>query len=230
MFEIGFVPAQIQPVGYHGTDISAEGSKQLSQYTHVAGTAEYLSSYVYRLVFNDNYSQATSSQVSSDVALTHERSGRIPSLALERFETFASTTKGDEVRLLHLPNLRYDVLDRPLGTRHIYFGLGSSLDYLSRSEPNFHARNVGRWDFYPHIVFPFSGGGCSATAEGAFRDTSYSTSQFPDLSGINGGVPFINHDPLHRVDAEADVDVRPPALERDFTLPWAHCGTSSSRS
>lgn len=210
----------LQLVDQGGADISAEGSKQLSPNTRIAGTAEYLSSYVYRLVFNDNYSQATSSQVSSNVALTHERNGRIPSLTLERFETFASTANGDEVRLLHLPNLRYDTLDRPLGTRHLYWGLGSSLDYLSRSEPNFHARNVGRWDFYPHIVLPFSGGGWSFTAEGAFRDTSYSSSQYPDLRGINGGVPFISHEALHRIDAEADVDLRPPALERDFTLPW----------
>ncbi len=210
----------LQLVNQGGADIFAEGSKQFSPYSRIAGTAEYLSSYVYRLVFNDNYSQATSSQVSSDVAFTHARNGRIPSVSLQRFETFASTTNGDEVRLLHLPALRYDTLDRPLRTPHVYFGLGSSLNYLSRSEPNFHARNVGRWDFYPHIVLPFSGGGWSATVEGAFRDTSYSSSQYPDLRDINGGVPFISHDALHRLDAEADVDIRPPALERDFTLPW----------
>ena len=37
----------------------------------------YLSSYVYRLVFNDNYSQAISSEVSSNVVFTHNQNGRL---------------------------------------------------------------------------------------------------------------------------------------------------------
>ena len=39
---------------------------------------EYLSSYVYRLVFDDNYSQAISSEVASDVVFTHNHNGCIP--------------------------------------------------------------------------------------------------------------------------------------------------------
>jgi LPS-assembly protein len=215
-------PTGTQYVNQGGTDIVAEGSKDLSAYTRVGGTAEYLSSYVYRLVFNDNYSQATSSQVSSDVAFTHFRNGRIPSASLDRFQTFASTVNGDEVRLLHLPDLRYDVLDRPLAGTHLYWGLASSLDYLSRSEPDFHARNVGRFDFYPHIALPLQAGGWNLLAQAAVRDTSYTISQYPDLTGANGGVPTISHDPLHRRDVEASVDLRLPALERDFALPWGN--------
>ena len=213
-------PTGMQLVNQGGTDIVAEGSKSLSPHTFVAGTAEYLSSYVYRLVFNDNYSQATSSQVSSDVAFTHSRNGRIPSASLDRFQTFASTLNGDEVRILHLPDLRYDVLDRPLPGTHVYWGLATSLDYLSRSESDFHARNVVRFDFYPHIALPLQAGGWNLLAQAAVRDTSYTISQYPDLTGANGGVPTISHDPLHRRDVEASVDLRPPALERDFVLPW----------
>ncbi len=72
---------------------------------------EYLSSYVYRLVFDDNYSQAISSQVASDVVLTHNHNGMIPSVWLDRFQSFASTTNGNEVKILRLPLVRYDVLD-----------------------------------------------------------------------------------------------------------------------
>jgi LPS-assembly protein len=207
-------------VNQGGADILAEGSKQLSSYTRAAGTAEYLSSYVYRLVFNDNYSQATSSQVSSNIAVARSHNGFIPSIALERFENFASTTNGDEVRLLHLPDLRYDILDRPLGSRYLYWGLGSSLNYLSRSEPDFHARNVGRFDFYPHLTLPLQADGWSLIATAAFRATSYTISQIPDYRNVQSGVPFISHDPLNRLDVEADVDIRPPAMERDFQLPW----------
>lgn len=208
-------PTGEELVNQGGIDIFTEGIKTFSPETRLAGTAEYLSSYVYRLIFNDNYSQATSSEVSSDVALTHANNGFVPSAALDRFQTFASTTKGDEVKILHLPNLRYDVLDRPLGSSPAYWGMGSSLDYLSRSEPNFHARNVGRFDFYPHLSLPIEAGGWNLVAEGALRDTEYSDSQTPIPGQF---IPAISHTPINRIAAEASVDIRPPVLERDFDL------------
>jgi LPS-assembly protein len=211
------------PIGYElvnqgGVDVVAEGRKDLTPRTYAAGTVEYLSSYLYRLVFNDNFSQAISSEVASDVSLTHALSGRIPSVSLDRFETFASSSNGDEARILHLPSLRYDLLDRPLGNSPAYWSLDSSLAYLSRSEPRFHARNVGRFDFYPHLSLPFNAGGWSVTPEGALRLTAYTISQTPDLVDLRNGVPTISHDPLNRIDAEASLDIRPPAIERDFVL------------
>jgi LPS-assembly protein len=214
----GTSPTQMQLVNQGGVDVVALGRKDVSPETRVAGIVEYLSSYVYRLVFNDNYSQAISSEVSSDLSLTHQHNGFIPSASLDRFQTFASSTNGDEARILHLPNLRYDVLDRPLGASPLYWRLGSSIDYLSRSEPLFHARNVGRVDFYPHLSLPFSAGGWSFVPEVAFRDTFYTGRQIPDLTGVNDGTPTISHSALNRTDLEASVDIRPPALERDFAL------------
>ena len=209
-------------VNQGGVDVVAEGRRDFSPETRASGTAEYLSRYVYRLVFDDNYTQAISSQVSSDIAVTHARNGLVPSVAFDRFETFAGTANGDEVKILHLPNVRYDVLDRPLGGSIASWGLGSSLDYLSRSEPVFHARNVGRFNFYPHIVLPIHAGGWGVLAEGALRDTAYSISQTPDLSDLHRGIPTISHEPLNRSDFEASLDVRPPAVERDFVLPFSH--------
>jgi len=208
-----------QRVNQGGVDILAQGIKAFSPETRVAGTAEYLSSYVYRLIFNDNYSQATSSQVSSDVALTHAHNGFVPSIAFDRFQTFASTTNGDEVRILHLPNLRYDVVNQPLGAAPLYWSMGSSLDYLSRSEPDFHARNVGRFDFYPRLTLPLKAGGWNFVAQGALRDTAYSDSEIPSTTHF---IPTISHTPLNRVAAEASLDIRPPVVEHDFELPFGH--------
>ena len=209
-------------VNQGGEDIVADLRKDFSAETRLAGSAEYLSNYVYRLVFNDNYSQAISSQVASDIALTHAHNGLVPSVSVDRFQTFASTVNGDEARILHLPALRFDVLDRPLGESILSWGLGSSLNYLGRSEPGLHARNVGRYDFYPHLVLPLSARGWSLISEAAVRDTVYTISQTPDLQGANGGIPTISHDPLNRLDGEATVDLRLPALERDFALTGSH--------
>jgi LPS-assembly protein len=217
--ETGNPPSE-QLVNQGGVDVVATGRKDLSPETRVAGTVEYLSSYVYRLIFDDNYSQATSSEVSSDLGIIHEHNGLIPSLSLDRFQTFASTANGDEAKILHLPTVRYDVIDRPVGRSPLDWGLGSSLSYLYRSEPGLHVRNVGRMDFYPHISLPFSAGGWSFVPEAGLRDTFYTISQIPSRIRTNGGVPSISHDPLNRKDLEASVDIRPPAVERDFELPF----------
>jgi LPS-assembly protein len=177
-----------------------------------------LSRYVYRLVFNDNFSQAVSSTVASNLFFSHAHNGFIPSVSLDRFQTFAGSTTGDEARIVHLPNVRYDVLSQPLGASPLYWGLGSSGGYLGRSEPGLHARNVGRIDFHPHLSLPMSAGGWSVVPEVSLRDTFYSISQKPDLTGVHNGIPTISHDPLNRTDVEASVDLRPPTLVRDFAL------------
>ncbi len=218
---VGGVPV-IGHVNQGGVDLVAQGRRDFSPDLRLAGTVEYLSSYVYRLVFNDMYTQAVSSQVASDVSLTYAHNGRIPSLEVDRFESFASPTNGDEVRILHLPRLRYDALDHPLARTPFYWDLDSSLSFLERSEPNFHARNLGRLDIYPHLSLPFAAGGWNFVPEGALRWTSYTIGQNPDLTGANGGIPTISHEPVHRGDIEASIDVRPPALERDFTLGHGH--------
>jgi LPS-assembly protein len=210
-----------QLVNQGGVDVSVLGRKDLSPQTRIAGSAEYLSSYVYRLVFDDNYSQAISSEVSSEVVFMHNHHGMIPSVWLDRFQSFANTTNGNEVKILRLPLVRYDVLDRPLGSSPLYWGLQSSIGYLNRSEPLFHPRNVGRMDFYPHISIPIEAGGWSIIPEAALRDTAYTISQIPTLTGSNL-TPAISHDPINRKDFEASIDIRPPALERDFYLSRWH--------
>jgi LPS-assembly protein len=226
-------------VNQGGLSISLLGRKDITPETQLAVNIDYLSSYLYRLVFNDNFWQAVNSDVRSSISLTHAHKGFVPSLALERLQSYAGTTSNNtdvtaindnQARIIHLPSLRFDVLDRPLAASTLYWGMGSSLAYLGRSEPGyqptlnstpgpgFHARNVGRYDLYPHLALPLSGGGWSLLAEVALRDTSYTISQIPDLAGVNGGIPAISHDPLNRTDFEASVDLRPPAFERDFTL------------
>ncbi|MFZ0337151.1 MAG: LPS assembly protein LptD [Terracidiphilus sp.] len=214
-------PTGYERVNQGGVDVNVLGRKDFSPNTRVAGAMEYLSSYVYRLVFDDNYAQAISSEVSSDVVLTHNHKGMLPSVWLDRFQSFASTTNGNEVKILRLPLIRYDVLDRPLGSGLIYWGLGSSLGYLNRSEPFFHSRNVGRIDFYPHLSMPLSAAGWSFLPEVALRDTGYTISQTPRLTG-QFTTPVISHSALNRTDVEASIDIRPPALEKDYEFPYWH--------
>jgi LPS-assembly protein len=92
------------------------------------------------------------------------------------------------------------------------------MSHLGRAEPGFHARNDARVDFYPHLSVPLVGAGWSIVPQLALRATWYSNQQIPDLTGANGGVPSVSHDPLRRTYGEASVDIRPPAMERDFAI------------
>ena len=210
-----------------GADILAYGRKDFTPETRLAGSVEYLSSYIYRLAFDENFTQATSSEVQSDVALTHTHNGFVPSLSLDRFQSFAGSTSADgtpvisvpEVRVLHLPSVRFDAVDRPFADTPVLWGFGSSLADLDRAEPHFHARDVGRLDLYPHIEWPIHLGDWDVLPEFALRTTQYSGSQIPDIAGTHfGGVPYVQHNPLNRSDLEFSLDIRPPAIERDFTV------------
>ena len=219
-------------VNQGGADIVAFGRKYFGPETRLAGSVEYLSSYIYRLAFDENLAQATSSEVQSDAAFTHAHNGFVPSITFSRFQSFAGTSSTNgapvvnvpEARILHLPILRWDAIDRPLTNTPltgspIYWGLASSIGDMERAEPHFHARDVGRLDVYPHIEWPMHLGDWNIRPEFAMRSTEYSGSQVPDLTGDHfGGVPFVQHNQLNRSDVEASVDIRPPALERDFAL------------
>jgi LPS-assembly protein len=214
--EDGPQAGQTVHVNQGGVDIVALGRMDLSSDTRIAGNIEYLSNYVYRLVFNDNYWQAVSSEVKSEAFFSQNRRGYVPSAWVGRLQTFASSTPGDEARILHLPSLRFDVVDQPLGTAPLYWGMGSSIAHLARSEPNFHAHNIGRFDLYPHLSMPIVVGGWSFVPEGALRVTFYSGSEMPDLTGAKNGVPTVLHDPIRRMYGEASLDIRAPAMVRDF--------------
>jgi LPS-assembly protein len=202
-----------------GVDIVAEGRKDFTPYTHVAGSVDYLSSYTYRLVFNDNYSQAISSQVASKVGFTHVHGGLVPSILLDRFQTFASSTAGDEARFFHLPMARLDAITEPLGTTPFYWELGASYSFMNRTEPHFHARNIARLDVYPRLSLPLHADGWDLVPSIALRETAYSSSQKPDLTDRRHGVPTLERTALNRTYAEATVDLRAPTLLRDFSVP-----------
>ena len=205
-------------VNQGGVDILAQGRLDLTSNTRIAADIEYLSRYAYRLEFNDNYWQAVSSEVQSEISATTHHGAFIPSIHWSRFQSYASSDEGNQVRILHLPSLRYDLLDQPLGRSPFVFGMGSSLDFLNRAEPDFHARNLGRLDIYPHLALPLSGGGWNVLIAGGTRNTFYSTSQTPDLDNANNGIPKIRHELIERANVEASADVRPPAMERDFVV------------
>ncbi|HTZ89596.1 MAG TPA: LPS assembly protein LptD [Alloacidobacterium sp.] len=205
-----------------GVDLLFDGRHDFDQETRVAADIEYLSSYVYRQEFEDNYALAINSEVKSQAYITHSHGGLAESATFNRYQSFQSSPTSaageQEIKILHIPTLQFDGIDEYLGATPLMWGANTTWAALSRSEPGFQtSRYVPRLDFYPHLALPVHFDGWTVRPVVAVRDTFYAKSQNP---GPLGEVPSERDATLNRKDFEAGVDIRPPALERDFSAPW----------
>ena len=207
-------------VNQGGVDIAGDGRHDVSPHTTGIIDAEYLSSYVYRLVFEEEYAIAIDSEVKSQAFVTHEDRDMWVSLRMNRYQNFQNASvPGDEVRILHLPQVDVEAADHALGGSRLMWGLSGSAGALSRYDyPSFRtSASVPRVDFYPRISVPLHFDGWNFRPEAAVRETWYGKGQdSADLEQI----PVVHEAGVARTDMEAGFDFRPPALERDFSAPW----------
>ena len=215
-----------------GQDTIVTARHDLTPYTRLVANAEYLSSYVYRQVFAPNYSLAVSSEVKSWAFLTHEKDGFASSFDSERYEKYASDISGDEIRIFHLPRIEFDAVDHELGSSGLLAGGEASFGLLTRSQPYYQSHHVGRLDLFPHVTVPWIADGWTIRPTLGVRGTGYSHSQIlgpvpaneppPPAGALPGedAVPTAMDAAINRSAVEADVQILPPVLERDFDGPY----------
>lgn len=178
---------------------------------------DYLSSFLFRLAFNEVFTQAVNSEVKSQVFLTKAINGFELSGTVERYQNFFQRVENgtltnppafDAIQILHAPSLDASSMDRALGRSPIFWSFNASLAGLSRSEPGFHTDNLlGRFDFSPEISVPLQFRGWSLRPGLALHETYY-TERFVGALALN--------DPTNRRALEASVELRPPVVERVF--------------
>lgn len=211
----------LQPgnINQGGVEIRADGRRVLSENTRAVADIDYLSSYIYRQAFEDIYSAAIDSEVKSQVFVAREAHGYGESVRFDRYQNYLSTSdSGQQIRLLHVPTLGADSVDRYLGTSRLMWGGRVTASGLSRSEKGFQtSRVVVRTDIYPHLSLPAHFRGWTARPEVAVRDTFYNKSQ---NAGPVGVLPTEHDASLNRKSIEAGFELRPPAIERDFSARW----------
>ncbi|HZD50410.1 MAG TPA: LPS assembly protein LptD [Silvibacterium sp.] len=205
-----------------GVDMLFDARHDFDSETRSVADIEYLSSYTYRQEFEDNYATAINSEVKSQAFLSHAHNGLAESISFNRYQSFqssASSPGGEvEIRILHLPTLQFLGLDQYLPGTPLMWGANVSATSLSRSEPGFEtSKVVPRLDFYPHLALPLHFDGWSLRPVVAVRDTFYGKSQNPAPLGM---LPTERDATANRKDFEASIDLRPPAVMRDFSAPW----------
>jgi LPS-assembly protein len=219
LFDRGLAPTYINQ---GGQDILFNGRRDfdLDGHTRAVATGEYLSSYIYRQAFAESFALGVNSQVTSSVFITHNEGGSSASLHFDRYQNFEGTTlvgntyDTPQIRILHLPSLDFDTVDKPLQGTPARWSVDGSAGGLSRSEPGFATGAVGRFDLYPHLAFPLHFDGWTLRPEVGARETFYTRSQTPTST-----TPLLSNASVNRADLEASFDLRPPALVRDFKAP-----------
>jgi Organic solvent tolerance protein OstA len=179
---------------------------------------DYLSSFLFRLAFNEVFSQAINSEVKSQLFLAKDFKGFSIGGNVERYQDFFQTTKPngslsnppafDSIRILHTPGIDISSVDRPIDRSPLKWSIDASAAGLSRSEPGFHTSSLlGRFDFSPEISLPMQFHGWSLRPALELSETYY-TERF-----VNG---VALSDPTNRRAVETSVEVRPPVLEKVF--------------
>ena len=181
---------------------------------------DYLSSFIFRLAFNDVFTQAINSEVKSQAFLTKSYNGYTFAGMVERYQNFFQTTNPngslsnppvfDSIRILHTPSFDATSVDRAIGHSPFYWSLDSSVAGLSRSEPGFSTNSpVQRYDLNPEISLPWHFHGWGVRPSLTAHETYYSQSL-----DLNTGEAVTN--PIHRQAIDASLEIRPPVLEKVF--------------
>ena len=214
---------QLVKQGGENARLNAQGT--LGSFRTVANI-DYLNSFLFRLAFNEIFSQAVYSEVKSQAFLSTSSRGYSFNGFVERYQNFLSTAPGDVVTVLHAPTVDFSSVDRPLFASPLYWSLDADGTGLSRSQPQvcpaqtrqtppacippFRTGNLlGRFDLNPEISLPLLFRGWTIRPELILHGTYY-TERFRSAGAL------AVTDPISRQALETAVEVRPPALERVF--------------
>ncbi|HZY62485.1 MAG TPA: LPS assembly protein LptD [Edaphobacter sp.] len=214
-------------VNQGGQDVTFSGRHDFSDQTRIVGDVEYLSSYPYREAFTENFNQAVSTDILSIAYGVYESNGYAADVRADRYQGLkrvavpaTPTTPAipaQEVRIFHAPTLELDTTNHMLGRSNLLWNVETSAAGLKRVQPDFASGGITeRFDLHPEVAYPLHLGQWSLLPSLAVRQTVYSRSLKSPKSMAIREPSVENRSPLSRSDVEMQVDLRPPAIERDF--------------
>ncbi len=189
-----------------------------------AADVNITSSLAFRQIFSDSIQQAISPEERSQVFINKNYQAYSFNF---RLNTQATSLQDSQIRIRELPSISFDRRPSPLPwfkNFPIYYSFESAVEGVSRKEtpsdlatfrvaagrdPIITPSVVQRFDLHPSISVPLNFSGWSLTATAGARATYYSNSIDP-ATGL-----VISRDVV-RGFGEFELDLRPPALARNF--------------
>ncbi len=196
-----------------GVQFTFDGRSNLGDGWEARAEINYLSSFLFRQTFTQNFHEAISSESHSIGYLTKHWSTFGFNVLADRDEEFQTVAPDDKIVIRKLPEVDFLSRDRQIlgGALPVYFSFESSAGFFDRTQPDFQSRRfVNRLDVYPRLTTAFRWAGFSFAASVAARETEYGSSLTDGLLRGND---------LFRNAREVRVEVLPPSLERIYKSP-----------
>ena len=189
-----------------------------------AADVNITSNLAFRQIFSDSIQQAISPEERSQIFINKNYDAYSFNF---RMNSQATSLQNSQIRIRELPSVTLD--RRPSMLRWfkklaVHFSFESGIGRVSRKEtapdlalfrseagrdPIFTPSIVQRFDFHPTVSLPLSFGGWSLTATAGLRATYYSNS-------IDAATRLVIPRDIVRGYGEFELDLRPPALARNF--------------
>jgi LPS-assembly protein len=209
-----------------GENVRLLGETRFHGFRAVANI-DYLTSYVFRLVFYEVFNQAIFSEVRSQAFLSKTTNGFSYNALLDHYQNFESANQHDVITILHEPSFDFSSVDRRIAHTPLYWRFDAALEGLHRSEPPARGSGsiepafvtapiVGRFDLAPSLSLPLHSHGWSFWSDFGVRNTIYTQRLIPSSTG---GVGTPVSEVTNRKAVEASVEIRPPSFERIFRHP-----------
>jgi len=195
-----------------GEDIKLNAETNFSNGVRGVASVDYLSSFIFRLVFTENFSQAVDSEVKSVAFLTKNLQGFSFNGFAARYQNFQSKNNDDVITILHAPGVEFSSVDRKVFGLPVYWSYDVAAEGLRRSQPAFVTPGVvGRFDVDPDLSLPIFFHGWTFRPDAQLRNTIYSQQQITAL-----GLASTSHNIFNRRTIATSVELRPPTLGKIF--------------
>jgi LPS-assembly protein len=189
-----------------------------------AADVNVTSNLAFRQVFSDSIQQAISPEERSQVFINKNYHGYSLNF---RLNSQATSLQNSQIRIRELPSVSFDRRPSPLHWLRdlpLYYSFESAVEGVSRKEtpgdplafqiavggiPIVTPSIVQRFDLHPNLSLPLNFAGWSITATAGARATYYSNS-------IDPATRLVLARDIVRGYGEFELDVRPPALARNF--------------
>lgn len=195
-----------------GEDIKLNGEAIFPYDFRGVASLNYLSSFVFRLAFTENFSQAVNSEVKSVAFLSKTVRGISLNGFASRYQNFQSTQPGDLVTIFHAPGFELSSVDQRFGDTPLYWSFDGAVEGLRRTEPGFDTPNlVGRFDVQPNVSMPVFYRGWTLRPEITLQNTFYSETRVPTTA-----IGVAIQSAVNRRAFTTAFELRPPTLGRVF--------------
>lgn len=195
-----------------GEDVKLNAETTFAHDVRGVASIDYLSSFIFRLAFTENFSQAVDSEVKSAAFLTKNIQGFSFNGFLARYQNFQSKNNDDVITILHAPGVEFSSVDRKIFDTPLYWSYDVDAGGVRRSQPGFVTPGVvGRADVDPSVSLPIFYKGWTFRPDVQLRNTVYSQQQSTAQS-----VTTSHHDLFNRRTIATSVELRPPVLSKVF--------------